>query len=547
MKRKRETYLILTILFFSFLSSVYVLPAFAQPSISFKVTRVVWGTDPDSPTKAYPGDMEMPLTVEVQNLSPNETIKGVTATLMLADGPFADIYGKSNATATGEPVIGDILNPTDEILPKSFFTLTFSLDIAENTLPRAYTYSMLVEYSANGSGLFLEGEPKILTVEFIVSTIESTVTCSVSPESVEKGDLLEVSGSVDPVLENLSVTLLYKKPDGSTFNTTVKTNVDGSYKNSFIVDTEGSWSVNASWVGDEKHEGDWISVPFEVRFPVSLRVIKSDSRLVAGLDNPFNVTLLNDGEVAVSDIDVTLSIPSPLVIQGDNQFTFEYIPPGDTALISVEIYAPESSIGATYSGTISINYQDDYGESYSRDYPLGMIIRGQIELLVYGKTFNPQPARPGLTVSITATILNKGNTAARYVNASILPNAVLGLTSESTVYIGEVEENAPSPFTLTSIVNNNTQDGTFPFVVSITYKDDQYVDHSLNVTFNLVVEKANEGQNGSQDTSGFLGPYSESALILLILLGASVIIILLYRRHLSKQPREIKKVQGKQG
>lgn len=536
MKVKSKNCVLSVILLLSFLVSVNVLPVHSQPSVSFKVTRVVWGEDPDNPIKAYPGDTGTSLTVEVQNLSPNETIKGVTAVLML-DDPFADIYGNRNATATGEPAIGEILNPTDEILPKGFFTLTFSLDIDSNALPRSYSYDMTVNYSVNCTGTFEEGEPQNLTVEFVVSKIESTVTCSISPVSVEKSETVDVSGSIDPAQENVTVTLTYKRPDGSTSSANVRTNAEGSYRDSCQPDVEGSWSVNASWLGDERHKGDWALASFEVRLAVSLSVVTSSNRLTGGLDNKFNVTLLNNGGVPLSTIDVTLGIPSPLIVHGDNQWTFEYLEVGNSTLIAVEIYAPTSSIGTTYSGSLNLNYRDDYGESHSNSHPVGLIIRGQIELVVYGTTVSPLPARPGSKVSITATILNKGNVAARYVNASITPSSVLGLTSESTAYVGEVEENSPAPFTLAANVDTSLQDGTFPVTISVTYRDDQYVDHSLNTTLYLIVEKPEGDVTDSGGVGGFLGPLSEVALVLLTLVGALIAVVLLYRRHLHRQSK----------
>lgn len=536
MKRRYKGCLLLVALFLSCLVPVNLLPVYGEPSVPLKVTRVVWGEDPDSPIKAYPGDEGVVLTVEAQNYSPNETVKGVTAVLMLKDGLFTDIYGNSNVTATGEPTISDILNPTDEILPKGFFTLTFSLDINENALPRAYSYNMVVDYSVNQSGIVLEGEPQILVVEFTVSKIESTVTCSVSPQSVEKGETVDVSGSIDPAQENVTVTLVYKKPNGSNFSKPLKTDAEGSYRHSYQPDVDGSWSVNASWPGDEKHEGDWASASFEVRSPVSLSIVTSDDRLIGGLDNQFNITLLNDGGVPLSTVDVTLSnIPSPLIVHGVNHWTFEYLEPGNSTLIVVEIFAPDSSIGTTYSGSLDLNYRDDYGESHSDSYPIGLIIIGRIELVVYEKLVNPQPAGPGSKVSITSTLLNKGNVAAMYVNASIMPNEVLRLTAESTTYVDEVEENSQTPFVLAANVNSDAQNGTYPVTISITYRDDQYMDHSFLVTVYVPVEKGHEDQTGSGDTGGFLGPLSEVGVVLLTLLAASAAIMLLYRRRLSGQ------------
>ena len=90
------TLLFICAIILSIASSINIVPVYGSPSVELQVTRVVWGTDPDNPVKTYPGDAETPLTVEMQNSSPNETIKGVKAVLMLQDHPFTDIYGSSN-------------------------------------------------------------------------------------------------------------------------------------------------------------------------------------------------------------------------------------------------------------------------------------------------------------------------------------------------------------------------------------------------------------------------------------------------------------------
>jgi len=162
---------------------------------------------------------------------------------------------------------------------------------------------------------------------------------------------------------------------------------------------------------------------------------------------------------------------------------------------------------------------------------------GQITLTVYEKIASPQPARSGSKISITATMLNKGNVAAKYVNASIVPNTVLDLTAESTAYVGEVEENSPAPFTLAANVKTNAPNGTYPVTVSITYRDDQYADQSFNATFYVLIEKNHEDQTISDGTSDLLKPFFDVSVILLTLVGASAVILFLYRRHLSSQPK----------
>ncbi|HIE14649.1 TPA: hypothetical protein EYP70_05195, partial [Candidatus Bathyarchaeota archaeon] len=364
------------LLLVSISTRVYAQFAPTKPSVSFKVTRVVWGDNIDNPIKAHPGDSEVPLTIEVQNLSPNQTIKGVIGILILNDGPLEDVYGNSNVTATGEPEISEVLSPTDEIKPKGFFTLTFTLDIQNDALPGRYSYNMVIEYSVNCSGIFLDGESKTVTIDVIISKIESTISCSVSPKSVEKGELVKVSGSIEPTQENVTVTLEYKSPEGSIFTRTVRTDAEGSYEDSFIPHVEGYWSVNASWSGDEKHKGAWSAASFEVRFPVSLDIYVSKNRVVGGFNNDINVTITNSGKVALTEVELTINLPSPLIIQGDNKWRLEYLSPGNSSYIIISLFAPSSVIGSTYTASLSIDYRDDYGESHSETYPIGLIVVG---------------------------------------------------------------------------------------------------------------------------------------------------------------------------
>ncbi|MCW4020252.1 MAG: hypothetical protein NWF14_03365, partial [Candidatus Bathyarchaeota archaeon] len=55
--------------------------------------------------------------------------------------------------------------------------------------------------------------------------------------------------------ENTSITLTYKKPDGSMLDRTVTTGSGGSYVDYYKPDTAGSWSVTATWHGDSAFEG----------------------------------------------------------------------------------------------------------------------------------------------------------------------------------------------------------------------------------------------------------------------------------------------------
>jgi len=358
--RERIGLLLMLIIAFSIASTRIGVSYVRCDYVEFKVSRVVWGDNIDNPIKAYPGDTGVPLTVEVQNLSPDKTIKGVSAILMLDDSPFTDVYGNRNASATGKPTVGEFLNPTDEIKPKGFFTLTFTLDIDENAIPGTYIQTMTVRYSVESGNDFIEGTPQTLSIDIVVSKMESTITVSVSPQVIEEGEAVRVSGAIDPAPENATVTLTYIGPE-RRFNSKVEVNVDGSFAESFKPDARGTWSVNASWSGDIKYKGNWASASFEVRPPVSLSIFTSSNRLVGGRDNRFTIKIVNNGEVPLSALEASLTVPNPLVIHGKNSWKIEYLDAGNSTTIDLTIYAPDTSIGSTYSGSLTINYRDDYG------------------------------------------------------------------------------------------------------------------------------------------------------------------------------------------
>jgi peptide/nickel transport system substrate-binding protein len=77
----------------------------------------------------------------------------------------------------------------------------------------------------------------------------------VSSPEVTEGEFVTVSGAIGPTVSDATVTLTYRKPDGSTITRTVTTGADGSYSDSYQPEGEGSWSVTASWDGDSTHEG----------------------------------------------------------------------------------------------------------------------------------------------------------------------------------------------------------------------------------------------------------------------------------------------------
>lgn len=79
------------------------------------------------------------------------------------------------------------------------------------------------------------------------------------------GNSTTVSGSISPAVSNVTVTLTYTKPDATTLDRTTTTGADGSFSDTYTPDMAGSWSVKASWAGNDNYFG---STSFDATFTV---------------------------------------------------------------------------------------------------------------------------------------------------------------------------------------------------------------------------------------------------------------------------------------
>jgi len=258
----------------------------------------------------------------------------------------------------------------------------------------------------------------------------------------------------------------------------------------------------------------------------------SSNYLFGGFETKVNITIKNnawDGAVQIS-----FGIQSPLVIHGNSSWTFKSVVPNQELTVPVVIYAPKAAIGNTFTGTLTISYDDEYGNSYTETHNIGFVVRGQVSLVAYDWTIMPNPVSPGGKVSISATLLNKGTATAMFVNVSIQPNEILILSQESSSYVGEVEENSPVPFTVAAYVKSGVQNGTYPVTIIVTYTDDLFEEHVFKITAEITVQKSSGEETESEEEVSFLDLLYHGGLTILISIVALIAIIVIYLRRSSK-------------
>lgn len=98
------------------------------------------------------------------------------------------------------------------------------------------------------------GEHAVGLVGTTVAAQSTTISLSVSETNIVEGYEVTVSGAIEPP-DEVSITLLYTMPDGSTLTRNVTSSSDGSFSDLFKPTDAGYWSVKASWSGSETQAG----------------------------------------------------------------------------------------------------------------------------------------------------------------------------------------------------------------------------------------------------------------------------------------------------
>jgi hypothetical protein len=134
-------------------------------------------------------------------------------------------------------------------------------------------WEIWVEFYGNKEYLNFSSEK----INFTVTSQPTNITCNVSENTIESGNILKLYGGLTPVIHNVTVELILKTTD-QIDKINVKTIQDGSFIASFVAETKGSWTVKASVLGDgyryQSSESD--VVKFEIINP---KIITTLSRI----------------------------------------------------------------------------------------------------------------------------------------------------------------------------------------------------------------------------------------------------------------------------
>ncbi len=329
------------------------LPAQAQ-SVNVKVVRVYWGED--SPVQARPGDLNIPLTVIVENLD-TVTINYLEAKLKLAGTPFSNPVHKSEA-----------YSGASSILPGGMASLVFHLNIDEEAELKTYTVplELTVFTSKYASGVSVE-----LNVPIPLYG-EVQISASLSPAEIQPGKreiLVRLENRGEAEASSLKVTISPVSPlalaegdgyfDVGSLPASASTEIPLKlYVPEAAEGSIGAINVNLSYV--DAYGNSWTetkTLSLSITSLGEFFAVEVSPETVRPEPSRITFTLINLGSEEAVDVEASLTLPAGLSLLGqDGVWRFSCIPPGGESSFTATLYASKAAVGSAAQANLTITY-----------------------------------------------------------------------------------------------------------------------------------------------------------------------------------------------
>lgn len=474
-------FLFLTLTF----SLVYVPLANAQPP-EFSVIQVFWGSQTEK-VQAKPGDKNLPLNVVIQNIDDVE-MTNIRAKLVLVGSPFTTPTGEKEAYA-------GVLS----LLPGQQASLTFILNIDKNAKLNIYKLEMEItsttkRYStgiSSSTTIYVPVYGKVSFSAFLNPTKifpgDNTLTLTIQNKGEAKASNLDVLVNVPSPLtimgrdnswsfkevkpnQNLTITINVYAPPASIGRAYPLT-VQFSY-----VDAYGFSHVDQKTLG--------LAVEKTLKKPL-IDVEVDCGEIVSSEKNILNITLTNNGEVDVLNLDVILNLPSlttslsrgssPLILLNkDNFWHFDKIKPKESVLIPILLTTDKSVVG-TYQISLILTYQDKRNQTYRETRSVGLTVLPRFPsslINIESYKVNPQTVYQGDVFTLDFNLKNFGDSEAQAVTVTLTPPTLFATLTPSTISLGNLKPNTSKQISFKVMASPSVKAGVVHlFRIDISYID----------------------------------------------------------------------------
>jgi len=239
----------------------------------------VMATDSDGANSSW----SSPVTINIENAPPNTPARPSGTTSCTPNSSYEYSVYASDPDDENVHCVFDWGDGATMVTPAQS---SGSLFKASHTWGRLGTFSVKVKAIDSAGKESPWSQPTTVEVK-----LPSTITIATSLSAVARGEKLAVNGSINPPHASV-VTLTYRKPDGSQIIVQVKSDQNGNYNDVIAPNAVGTWSVQASWNGDDNHFGSSTSpITFGVDPALCSVTFESNATGISALVDGLNYSL----------------------------------------------------------------------------------------------------------------------------------------------------------------------------------------------------------------------------------------------------------------
>jgi len=428
------------------------------------------------------------------------------------------------------------------VTPGSIIQLTYQVYVSPQALKGTYLSNLNLEYFVSNYGL-------------ITQTIQIPLEITGRPNlqlSLRNEPLIEGKQTVSLIIKNVGDADAYHIQISRAYSSSITiNNVENTYVE-YIKPGENATSTIEIYVPSGL-KGKTVQINFDLRYigPKNSIYTKTESvqvlvnpqdpqpnvdvrlssgELYIGKVNKLNVTISNNGYSTIRNVRMSISTDATLKVFGSSTIYIGDVNPQQSVNTPMEIYVPLTT-AATGTITISTTYYDTArGLSISDTRQTTMLLRGFIELTLTDVAIIPASPKPNAPFSITITITNVGTSTAYATYAiPILENLPIQPLGSRSVYIGNIDVNMPTIFTINlQLLNTTLTQMRLPVIL-------RYMDNLRNIsdkTFEIVINVSpttaattTTTQSRSTLTSILTSPITIISTIAVIIIISGVLIM----------------------
>jgi hypothetical protein len=387
------------------------------------------------------------------SVSPTSVLKGESAT----------VSGVISPAVQGATVTLRYMKPDATTVNRTVWTSSSGSFLDSFTTDQCGTYSVVASWLGNDDYKGSSSETK----SFTATKQLSTISISLNTTSMVIGQAISVSGVIDQVHAGVCVDLEYRRPDGTIVRRSATTGSAGEYKDIYLPDLVGAWSVHASWLGNDEYKGSSNTATFTVVEPeFSINIGKTSLDLVIG-ESKQNVTITLESHHDFSS-NVSLSISGVPSGASVNMYPTEVnLPPNGKASSLISFYASWDSAPGNYTVRLSAS-----GGGKSRSQEIKLTIR--LPPPRFTVLANPRiiivPRVRGYNTTLTIMVSSLSNyTIVPSLKINNIPKGIEVRLNQEALRVQKLNSNSTTVAVSTSI--NPPEQGNYSILVECSYEN----------------------------------------------------------------------------